>query len=116
MGAEAEAEAQYLSSQYYGQYYGTPASTYPLTRGFQGYPYAAAYTTGYPSTYNTALTGYPSTYNTAYTGYPSMYNSAYTRYPNTYNTGYPSIYKAALYNKAQVQARKVVSGPAVQKE
>merc|ERR1711956_58004 len=135
--AEAEAEAQYLSSQYYGQYYGTPASTYPLTRGFQGYPYAAAYTTGYPSTYNTALTGYPntyntaltgypntyntaltgyrSTYNTAYTGYPSMYNSAYTGYPNTYNTGYPSIYKAALYNKSQVQARKVVSGPAVQK-
>merc|ERR1712021_249712 len=149
--AKAEAEAQYLSSQYYGQYYGTPASTYPLTRGFQGYPYAAAYTTGYPSTYNTALTGYPSTYNsynprvtgypntyntaltgypntyntaltgypstynTAYTGYPSMYNSAYTGYPNTYNTGYPSIYKAALYNKAQVQARKVVSGPAVQK-
>merc|ERR1712153_57220 len=103
--AEAEAEAQFYGSQYYGQYYGTPASTYPLNRGFQGYPYAAAYTTGYPSTYNTA-----------YTGYPSMYNSAYTGYPNTYNTGYPSIYKAALYNKAQVQARKVVSGPAVQKE
>merc|ERR1712008_505758 len=124
---EAEAEAQYLSSQYYGQYYGTPASTYPLTRGFQGYPYAAAYTTGYPGTYNTALTGYPttynprltgypSTYNTALTGYPSTYNTALTGYPNTYNTGYPSIYKAALYNKAQVQARKVVSGPAVQKE
>merc|ERR1712086_928323 len=114
-------------------------STYPITRGFQGYPYTAAYTTGYPSTYNTALTGYPNTYNTALTGYPniyntaltgypSMYNTAYTGYPNTYNTAYtgypntyntaryPSIYKAALYNKAQVQARKVVSGPAVQKE
>merc|ERR1712153_239373 len=126
--AEAEAEAQFYGSQYYGQYYGTPASTYPLNRGFQGYPYAAAYTTGYPSTYNTALTGYPttynprltgypSTYNTALTGYPNTYNTAYTGYPNTYNTaGYPSIYKAALYNKAQVQARKVVSGPAVQKE
>merc|ERR1711997_100189 len=109
--AEAEAEAQYCGSQYYGQYYGTPASTYPLAR----YPYASAYTTGYPSTsyntaltgypntYNTALTGYPSTYNTALTGYPSIYNTAYTGYPNTYNTaftGYPSIYKAALYNKA----------------
>merc|ERR1711956_205029 len=104
--AEAEAEAQYLSSQYYGQYYGTPASTYPLTRGFQGYPYAAAYTTGSPSTYNTALTGYPTTYNPPYTGYPNTYNTA----------RYPSTYKAALYNKAQVQARKVVSGPAVQKE
>merc|ERR1711971_1363500 len=109
--AEAEAEAQYYGSQYYGQYYGTPASTYPLAR----YPYASAYTTGYPSTYNTAyttgyssiyntaLTGYPSTYNTDLTGYPSTYNTAYTGYPNTYNTaftGYPSIYKAALYNKA----------------
>merc|ERR1711997_663199 len=120
--AEAEAEAQYYGSQYYGQYYGTPASTYPLAR----YPYASAYTTGYPSTYNTAyttgypsiyntaltgypntyntaLTGYPSTYNTALTGYPSIYNTALTGYPNTYNTaftGYPSIYKAALYNKA----------------
>merc|ERR1711971_1214015 len=122
--AEAEAEAQYYGSQYYGQYYGTPASTYPLAR----YPYASAYTTGYPSTYNTAyttgypsiyntaltgypstynlqraLTGYPNTYNTALTGYPSIYNTAYTGYPNTYNTaftGYPSIYKAALYNKA----------------
>merc|ERR1711971_1326271 len=109
--AEAEAEAQYYGSQYYGQYYGTPASTYPLAR----YPYASAYTTGYPSTYNTAyttgypsiyntaFTGYPSTYNTALTGYPSIYNTAYTGYPNTYNTaltGYPSIYKAALYNKA----------------
>merc|ERR1711971_690562 len=98
--AEAEAEAQYYGSQYYGQYYGTPASTYPLAR----YPYASAYTTGYPSTYNTAYTtGYPSIYNTALTGYPSTYNTAYTGYPNTYNTaftGYPSIYKAALYNKA----------------
>merc|ERR1712172_327982 len=109
--AEAEAEAQYYGSQYYGQYYGTPASTYPLAR----YPYASAYTTGYPSTYNTAyttgyssiyntaLTGYPSTYNTDLTGYPSTYNTALTGYPSTYNTaftGYPSIYKAALYNKA----------------
>merc|ERR1711971_1288851 len=109
--AEAEAEAQYYGSQYYGQYYGTPASTYPLAR----YPYASAYTTGYPSTYNTAyttgypsiyntaLTGYPSTYNTALTGYPNTYNTALTGYPSTYNTaltGYPSIYKAALYNKA----------------
>merc|ERR1711997_1385281 len=120
--AEAEAEAQYYGSQYYGQYYGTPASTYPLAR----YPYASAYTTGYPttyntayttgypsiyntaltgypSTYNTALTGYPNTYNTALTGYPSIYNTAYTGYPNTCNTaftGYPSIYNAALYNKA----------------
>merc|ERR1719418_383200 len=73
--AEAEAEAQYYGSQYYGQYYGTPASTYPLAR----YPYASAYTTGYPSTYNTAYTtGYPSIYNTALTGYPSTYNTAYT--------------------------------------
>merc|ERR1711971_48703 len=98
--AEAEAEAQYYGSQYYGQYYGTPASTYPLAR----YPYASAYTTGYPTTYNTAYTtGYPSIYNTALTGYPSTYNTAYTGYPNPYNTaftGYPSIYKAALYNKA----------------
>merc|ERR1711971_750391 len=127
--AEAEAEAQYYGSQYYGQYYGTPASTYPLAR----YPYASAYTTGYPTTYNTAyttgypttyntaltgypttyntaLTGYPSIYNTALTGYPSMYNTAYTGYPNTFNTaytGYPSIYKAALYNKAQVQAQRM---------
>merc|ERR1711997_155210 len=74
--AEAEAEAQYYGSQYYGQYYGTPASTYPLAR----YPYA--YTTGYPSTYNTALTGYPNTYNTALTGYPSTYNTALTGYPS----------------------------------
>merc|ERR1712172_279886 len=109
--AEAEAEAQYYGSQYYGQYYGTPASTYPLAR----YPYASAYTTGYPTTYNTAyttgypsvyntaLTGYPSTYNTALTGYPTTYNTALTGYPNTFNTaytGYPSIYRAALYNKA----------------
>merc|ERR1712051_933369 len=127
--AEAEAEAQYYGSQYYGQYYGTPASTYPLAR----YPYASAYTTGYPSTYttayttgypntyntaftgypttyNTALTGYPNIYNTALTGYPSVYNTAYTGYPNTFNTaytGYPSIYKAALYNKAQVQAQRM---------
>merc|ERR1712051_1078880 len=127
--AEAEAEAQYYGSQYYGQYYGTPASTYPLAR----YPYASAYTTGYPTTYNTAyttgypsvyntaltgypttyntaLTGYPSIYNTALTGYPSVYNTAYTGYPNTFNTaytGYPSIYKAALYNKAQVQAQRM---------
>merc|ERR1739844_389442 len=115
--AEAEAEAQYYGSQYYGQYYGTPASTYPLAR----YPYASAYTTGYPTTYNTALTGYPTTYNTALTGYPSIYNTAltgypsvyntaYTGYPNTFNsayTGYPSIYKAALYNKAQVQAQRM---------
>merc|ERR1712051_920177 len=72
--AEAEAEAQYYGSQYYGQYYGTPASTYPLAR----YPYASAYTTGYPSTYTTALTGYPTTYNTALTGYPSIYNTALT--------------------------------------
>merc|ERR1711971_263258 len=105
--AEAEAEAQYYGSQYYGQYYGTPASTYPLAR----YPYASAYTTGYPSTYNTAYTtGYPSVYNTALTGYPSTYNTAYTGYPTTFNTaytGYPSIYKAALYNKAQVQAQRM---------
>merc|ERR1712037_1010217 len=90
--AEAEAEAQY---------YGTPASTYPLAR----YPYASAYTTGYPTTYNTAYTtGYPSIYNTALTGYPSVYNTAYTGYPNTFNTaytGYPSIYKA------QVQAQRM---------
>merc|ERR1711971_1428526 len=78
--AEAEAEAQYYGSQYYGQYYGTPASTYPLAR----YPYASAYTTGYPSTYNTAYTtGYPSVYNTALTGYPSTYNTALTGYPTT---------------------------------
>merc|ERR1712051_9913 len=104
--AEAEAEAQYYGSQYYGQYYGTPASTYPLAR----YPYASAYTTGYPSTYttayttgypttyNTALTGYPSIYNTALTGYPSVYNTAYTGYPGIYNTaltGYPSVYNTA---------------------
>merc|ERR1711971_1262773 len=115
--AEAEAEAQYYGSQYYGQYYGTPASTYPLAR----YPYASAYTngypttyttalTGYPTTYNTALTGYPTTYNTALTGYPSIYNTALTGYPSMYNTaytGYPSIYKAALYNKAQVQAQRM---------
>merc|ERR1712172_465922 len=116
--AEAEAEAQYYGSQYYGQYYGTPASTYPLARYpyasayTNGYPttYTTAYTTGYPTTYNTALTGYPSIYNTALTGYPSMYNTAYTGYPNTFNTaytGYPSIYKAALYNKAQVQAQRM---------
>jgi len=94
--AEAEAEAQYYGSQYYGQYYGTPASTYPLAR----YPYASAYTTGYPTTYNTAYTtGYPSIYNTALTGYPSTYNTALTGYPTTYNTaltGYPSIYNTAL--------------------
>ena len=72
--AEAEAEAQYYGSQSYGQYYGTPASTYPLAR----YPYASAYTTGYPSTYTTALTGYPTTYNTALTGYPTTYNTALT--------------------------------------
>merc|ERR1712172_484466 len=105
--AEAEAEAQYYGSQYYGQYYGTPASTYPLAR----YPYASAYTTGYPSTYNTAYTtGYPSAYNTALTGYPTTYNTALTGYPSIYNTaltGYPSIYKAALYNKAQVQAQRM---------
>merc|ERR1712172_410861 len=104
--AEAEAEAQYYGSQYYGQYYGTPASTYPLAR----YPYASAYTTGYPTTYNTAyttgypsvyntaLTGYPSTYNTALTGYPTTYNTALTGYPNTFNTaytGYPNIYNTA---------------------
>merc|ERR1712172_273820 len=116
--AEAEAEAQYYGSQYYGQYYGTPASTYPLARYpyasayTNGYPttYTTAYTTGYPTTYNTALTGYPTTYNTALTGYPSIYNTALTGYPNTFNTaytGYPSIYKAALYNKAQVQAQRM---------
>ena len=81
--AEAEAEAQYYGSQYYGQYYGTPASTYPLAR----YPYASAYTTGYPTTYNTPYTtGYPSVYNTALTGYPTTYNTALTGYPTTYNT------------------------------
>merc|ERR1711997_338804 len=93
---DAEAEAQYYGSQYYGQYYGTPASTYPLAR----YPYASAYTTGYPSTYNTAYTtGYPSIYNTALTGYPNTYNTVLTGYPTTYNTaltGYPNIYNTAL--------------------
>jgi len=79
--AEAEAEAQFMN------YYGTPASTYPVTyasqTGFR-YPYASAYT-GYPTT--TAYTGYPAT--TAYTGYPAT--TAYTGYPaTTAYTGYPA--------------------------
>merc|ERR1712008_589217 len=60
--AEPEAEAQYMN------YYGTPASTYPITYGYptayNGSP-ATAYT-GSPTT--TAYTGYPTT--TAYPGYP----------------------------------------------
>jgi len=79
--AEAEAEAQYMN------YYGTPASTYPVTYGYptayNGYPATTAYT-GYPAT---AYTGYPTT--TAYTGYPTT--TAYTGYPaTTAYTGYPT--------------------------
>merc|ERR1711935_538331 len=74
--AEAEAEAQYMN------YYGTPASTYPVTYGYptayNGYPATTAYT-GYPAI---AYTGYPTT--TAYTGYPTT--TAYKGYPYTYNT------------------------------
>merc|ERR1712086_353601 len=85
--AEAEAEAQYMN------YYGTPASTYPVTYGYptaayNGYPATTAYT-GYPAT---AYTGYPTP--TAYKGYPYTYNTlpattfntAYNRYPYNYGT------------------------------
>merc|ERR1712083_684196 len=130
--AEAEAEAQYYGSQYYGQYYGTPASTYPLAR----YPYASAYTTGYPSTYNTAYTtGYPSIYNTALTGYPSTYNTALTGYPSTYNTaltvsgdpydrvsiyntaytGYPNTYNTAFTGYPSIY-KAALYNKAVQKQ
>ena len=92
--AEVEAEAQYLN------YYGTPASTYPVTYGYPttytGYPAMKVYT-GYPTT--TAYTGYPAT--TAYTGYPRT--TAYTGYPATtaYN-GYPFTYNTlptTVYNR-----------------
>jgi len=76
--AEAEAEAQYMN------YYGTPASTYPVTYGYPtaytGYPATTAYT-GYPTT--TAYKGYPYTYNTLPA---TTFNTAYNRYPYTYGT------------------------------
>ena len=113
--AEVEAEAQYLN------YYGTPASTYPVTYGYPtaytgypamkvytGYPTTTAYT-GYPAT--TAYTGYPRT--TAYTGYPAT--TAYNGYPFTYNTlpttvynRYPYTYGAFGYNPYKIVKTPVV--------
>jgi len=91
--AEAEAEAQYVN------YYGTPATTYPITYGYPttytGYPAMKTYTgypvmktyTGYPTT--TAYTGYPIT--TAYTGYPATtaYKGHHVYQPHVY--GLPAL-------------------------
>ena len=117
--AEAEAEAQYMN------YYGTPATTYPVTYGYPtiytGYPAMKTYTgypamktyTGYPAT--TAYTGYPIT--TAYTGYPAT--TAYKGYPYTYNTlptttfntaynRYPYTYGTYGYNPYKIVQTPIV--------
>merc|ERR1712110_1340279 len=82
--AEAEAEAQYMN------YYGTPATTYPITYGYPttytGYPAMKTYT-GYPAM--KTYTGYPTT--TAYTGYPitTAYKGHHVYQPHVY--GLPAL-------------------------
>merc|ERR1711935_181489 len=107
---EAEAEAQYMN------YYGTPASTYPVTYGYptaayNRYPATTAYT-GYPAT---AYTGYPTT--TAYTGYPTT--TAYKGYPYTYNTLPATTFNTAYnrypytYGRYGYNPYKIVQTPVV---
>ena len=115
--AEAEAEAQYMN------YYGTPATTYPVTYGYPttytGYPAMKTYT-GYPAT--TAYTGYPIT--TAYTGYPAT--TVYKGYPYTYNTlptttfstaynRYPYTYGTYGYNPYKIVQTPVVKNWSIHK-